>query len=158
MAESHDGYDAIASINVDALRDTLRRTMVLGLPNEDSEKPTFFWERVVTWSDHDSENNPWDWTDAPLTESQPSPVAPIVAYEFFAPIGRQGTNVTEVGDFNFTSIIFTMFEDEFASVAGSSYATIGPSSKKFYFKYYRPAVALGGMTVYQVYYSADGAE
>lgn len=158
MAESHGGFDAIAAIPSEQLRETLRRTMVLGLPDDDAEKPTFYFERQVTWSRHDAENSPWDWTSAPLTNTQRTPLSPVCAYEFFSPLGRQGSFLTEVGEFNPTTVVFTLFEDEYLEVTGFSYATIGPSDQKWYFRFWRPAYGLGDMTVYQIHCVAEGAQ
>lgn len=158
MAEQKGGFEAIATIDADSLRETFKRTMVLGLPNTPSEQPTFYFERVVTWADFDRDNNPWDWTAAPLTENQPSPVSPICAYEFFSPLGRQGATFTEVGEFNPTQVVFTFTDDEFRKVENSSYVTIGPSDQKWYFRYYRPGNALGSLGILQVHFQAVGGE
>lgn len=158
MAESHDGVDSIAVIPVDLIRDTLRQTMVMGLPVEDAEKPTFYFPLVAVWADHDSEQNPWDWTDAPMATAQRPSVQPICAFEFFSPLGRQGAFSTEVGDFNPTTLVVTMLEDEFEAVEGASYATVGPSNQRWYFRFWRPSYGLGDMTVYQVHLGADAVE
>lgn len=156
MAESHGGLDAIANIPVDDLQEKLRRTMVLGLPVEDEEKPTFIFERQVSWVRHDHEGSPWNWAAAPLSLTTKGAVQPICAYEFFSPLGRQGGFPTEVGDFNPTTVVFTMFEDEYNEVIDSSYATVGPSGHRWYFRFWRPSYGLGGMTVYSVHMVAEG--
>lgn len=156
MAESHGGFDAIAVLPEDNIRDRLRRTMVLGLPAVDAEKPTFVFEREVEWIRHDHEGSPWDWSLAPLAASLKASVQPICAYEFFSPLGRQGGFPTEVGDFNPTTVVFTMFEDEYNEVINSSYATVGPSGHRWYFRFWRPSYGLGGITVYQVHMVAEG--
>ncbi len=156
MAESFAGYDSIAVLNTDQLRETLRRTMVLGLPDSDTEKPTFYFERVVDFARHDQEGKPWDWTTAPLSEMQAAAVQPICAYEFFSPLGRQGGYSTEVGEFNPTTMIITMFEDEFTEVSGFSYVTVGPGDRRWYFRYWRPAYSINDMTVYQIHCVSEG--
>ena len=163
MAESHAGYDSIATLAVDTIRDKLRQTMVMGMPNEDAHKPTFYFDRVMTWADHDQEDNPWDWTTAPLSDTTTSAVQPICIPEFFAPLGRQGSFITEVGEFNPTTVVFTMFEDEYEVVQGFSYATIGPPDpegiyKKWFFRYWKPATGLVGLTLYQMTCVAEGTD
>lgn len=158
MAEQFAGVESIAQIDTDNLRGVLRATMVMGLPEDDEEKPTFVFERAVDWTKHDSEDKPWDWTEAPVVETQTPDAQVICAYEFFSPLGRQGAFTTEVGDFNPTTLIFTMFEDEFDEVSGFSHATIGPSDKRWYFRFWRPSVGLSNMTVYQVQCVAEGTE
>lgn len=158
MAESWEGYDSIAEIPVDTLREVFRRTMVMGLPVEDSEKPTFYFKYVAEWDKHDAEESPWDWQAAPEDETERAPVQPICAYQFFSPLGRQGAFPTEVGDFSPSSLVVTMLEDEFAEVNGASYATVGPSAIRWFFRFWRPSYGLGDMTVYEVHMSADAIE
>lgn len=158
MAEEKGGFKAIATIPADSLRETFKRTMVMGLPDVVADQPTFFFERVVTWTDFDRDNNPWDWTSAPATENQVAPVSPICAYEFFAPLGRQGSSYTEVGEFNPTTVVFTFTDDEFLKVQNSSHATIGPSDQKWYFRYFKPQVNLGSLGIFQAHFVATGGE
>lgn len=158
MAEQKGGFESIAAIDADTLRELFKRTMVMGLPTATADQPTFYFDRVVTWADYDRDNKPWDWTTAPATETQKSPVSPICAYEFYAPLGRQGATYTEVGEFNPTTIVFTFTDDEYKKVVDSSYATIGPSDVKWWFRYYRPQVNLGSLGVYQVHFTAEGGE
>ena len=61
MADSHRGVDAIASVPA-FVQDRLRETMVFALPNADTDKPTFYFDRVVSWADQDSEGKPWVWS------------------------------------------------------------------------------------------------
>lgn len=157
MAESHQGVQAIATVP-STVAIALRRTMVLGLPNDDDDKPTFHFERQVTWTDHDVEDQPWDWTDAPSLDTTPPSVQPICAYEFFSPIGRSGAQYSEVGDFFPSTLVITLMATDFPDVVGSSYVTIGPESTKWYFRYYRPVYGLGGLDVYQVTMQAEDTE
>ncbi len=158
MAELKDGLKTIANIPADSLRETFKRTMIMGLPDVEADQPTFVFERVVTWADFDRDNKPWDWTAAPLTETLVPSVQPICAYEFFAPLGRQGAAYTEVGEFNPTTILFTFTDDEFLRVQDSSYATIGPSDQKWYFRFYRPQINLGSLGIHQAHFVAQGGE
>lgn len=132
--------------------------MVLGLPPEDAYKPTFYFSKVVDYERHDTEGSPWDFDAAPLSESQKSPVKPICAYEFFSPLGRQGADPTEVGDFNPTTLVITVLEDEWKSVRGFSYVTVGPSTQRWLFRYWRPSYALSGFPVYQIHCAAEGVD
>ena len=156
MAESIGGRPSVANIPADTLREQLRRTMVMGMPVTASERPTFYFEGEQTFDDADLEGSPWDWTDIPSADTARTPVQALCAYEFFSPLGRQGAFLTEVGEFNPTTVVITMFEDEFAEVAGFTYCTIGPSTQRWYFRFFKPAVSLGSLTVYQVHCVATG--
>lgn len=154
MAEQKDGLSAIATIDAASLRETFKRTMIFGLPSDEADQPTFFFEREVEWDDHDRAEEPWDWTAAPTTDEQPDPVKPICAYEFHAPLGRQNATFTEVGEFNPNTLIVTFTDDEFEKAKNSSYVMVGPSTQKFYFLYFQPGVALGALDIYQVTFQA----
>lgn len=158
MAESAGGFESIAAIDTDMVREALRRTMVMALPNEQDDQPTFYFEREVDWAQHDREGSPWDWSTAPVSETQSPPSQVLCAYEFFSPLGRQGAFYTEVGEFNPTTLVLTMFEDEFDEIFGFSYATIGPSDQRWYFRFWKPAIGLNDMTVYQVQCAASGGD
>jgi len=158
VATSIGGRSSIADIPTAALRETLRRTMVMGLPSVLADRPTFYFEGEKTFADADLEGSPWTWTDVPTADTSAAPVQVLCAYEFFSPLGRQGSFPTEVGEFNPTTLVLTMFEDEFAAVYGFTYVTIGPSTQRWYFRFFKPAIGLGDLTVYQVNCVAVGTE
>ncbi len=155
MAESHRGIDSIASVPAE-VEGLLRQTMVFGLPEADTDKPTFYFEREVTWTDYDSEGNPWDWTAAPVTDSTSTPTQPICAYEFFAPLGRSGAQFSEVGDFYPSTVVITFVgDDDFSEAVNSSYVVIGPAQTKWYFRYWKPETSLGLISVQQAHFQAE---
>ncbi len=157
MATEHDGVTAIATIP-STVQDKLRQTMVLGLPEDDALKPTFYFERQVVWADHDVEDKPWDWITAPDTDTTAAPVTPICATEFFSPLGRSGAQFSEVGDFFPSTVIVTLMEPDYLLVRNSSYVTIGPAQSKWWFRYWKPTLGLGGITVYQAHFQAEDTE
>lgn len=154
MAEQHGGLSAIATIPA-SVETALRRTMVLGLATEDVDKPTFYFERAVSWHDHDSANKPWDWTAAPILDITPPPVQPICAIEFFAPLGRTGAQYTEVGDFFPSTLIVTFTTTDYADAKDTSYLTVGPEGTRYWFRYWKPVLGLGGLNVYQAHFEAQ---
>jgi hypothetical protein len=158
MAEEIGGLSSIANIPADDLRESLRRTMVMGMPETVADRPTFYFEGEQTYADADLEGSPWDWTDTPSSDTAKDPAQVLCAYEFFSPLGRQGAFLTEVGEFNPTTVVLTMFEDEFNTIYGFTYCTIGPSDQRWYFRFFKPSVGLGTLTVYQVHCVATGIE
>jgi hypothetical protein len=157
MAESHGGLEAIAIIP-STVEQQLRRTMVFGLPEDDAEKPTFYFAKQVSWVEHDIEGKPWDWTTAPDTEVQPAPVKPICAYEFHSPLGRTGAQHSEVGDFFPSTVVVTLTETDLPGVVDSSYLIIGPANTRWWFRYFYPTVGLGGLSIYQAHFQAEDTE
>ena len=158
MADKIGGIDSIAVIPTSDLRDILRRTMVLGTPEDVAERPTFYFEGQQTYVDADLEGSPWDWTDTPSADSSKATAQILCAVEFFAPLGRQGSFATEVGEFNPNTVVLTMFEDEFDAAYGFTYVMFGPSDQRFYFRFYKPAVGLNDLTVYQLHCVATGTD
>lgn len=157
MATSHAGVQSIAKIpsKVEGL---LRQTMVMGLPEDDALKPTFHFDREVAWSDHDVEDKPWVWTDAPVSDTTRSSVQPICTVEFHAPLGRSGAQFSEVGDFFPSTVIVTFMETDYLVARDSAYVVIGPEETKWWFRYWKPAVGLGGLTLYQAHFQAEDTE
>lgn len=160
MSKTFRGIPPVATPNEDFIRQKLRETMVLGMPEDDAAKPTFYFDPTRDWSEEDREGSPWDFSapNTPTVDTQKAPVQTICAYEFFSPLGRQGSFPTEVGEFNPTSVVFTLFEDEFAEVYGFSYATIGASDQNWFFRFWRPTYAIVGLEVYQVHCQAEGTQ
>lgn len=155
MADSHKGITSIATVPAE-VEDLLRQTMVFGLPEADVDKPTFYFEREVTWTDHDTEGNPWDWTAAPVTDTTPTPTQPICAYDFFSPLGRSGAQFSEVGDFFPSTVVVTFVgDDDFNEAVDSSHVVIGPAQTKWYFRYWKPEVSLGLIPVQQAHFQAE---
>ena len=160
MADKIGSVSSIANIPASDLRGVLRSTMVLGLPETVVDRPTFYWEKEVTFAEYDSSDKPWDWTAAPTLDTTPVPEQVICAYEFAAPFGRTGAVPERTGEFNISTIIVTLLEDEFATVSGTtsgfSYVTVGPElDRRWYFRYWQPSIGLGSMTVYQITCGAE---
>lgn len=158
MAESIAGRASIADIPTDTVQESLRQTMVMGLPEVEAYRPTFYFEPDRDWDPEDAEGSPWDWTATPTTEVSTDPVQVLCAIDFSAPLGRQGAFQTEVGEFNPNTVVLSMFQEEFDQVFGFSYVTIGPELRKFFFRFWRPAVALNDMAFYEVHAVAQGVE
>jgi len=160
VADKIGSVSAIADIPAAQLRDVLRSTMVMGLPETAVDRPTFYWQNEVTFAEHDADDHPWDWTSAPTLDTTPTPEQVLCAYEFKAPFGRTGAVPERAGEFNISSLTLTVFEDEFATLSGATsgftYVTIGPElDRRWYFKYWQPSVGLGSLTVYQIMCAAE---
>lgn len=164
MADKIGSVSSIANIPAGSIRDTLRSTMVLGLPETVVDRPTFYWDKAVTFAEHDADDKPWDWTVAPTLDTTPTPEQVICAYEFAAPFGRTGAVPERAGEFNMSTVVVTCFEDEYAMLSGVtngagggfSYVTIGPElDRRWYFRYWQPSLGLGSLTTYQITCGAE---
>jgi len=160
VADKVGSVSSIADIPAAQLRDVLRSTMVMGMPETVADRPTFYWQNEVTFDEHDAADRPWDWTAAPTLDVTPAAEQVICAYEFAAPFGRTGAVPERTGEFNISTLTVTVFEDEFAVLSGDtsgfSYVTVGPElNRRWYFKYWQPSVGLGSLTVYQISCAAE---
>ena len=151
MAEAVGNIASIANIPAVELDGIFRQTMVMGLPDTVAHLPTFYWDKVVEFAEHDSADKPWDFQAAPTLDTTPSSQQAICAYEFFAPFGRQGSVPERVGEFNPSTVKVTMLADEFAAVDGFSHMTIGPDlDREWVFRYWHPELGLGALAVYVI--------
>ena len=158
MAQSIEGVPSIANIPTGTVRDNLRATMVMGLPEIETDRPTFYFDDDKTWTREDMEGSPWDWTATPVSNVQKSPIQVLCAYEYFSPLGRQGAFYTEVGEFNPTTLVISMFEEEFGEVFGFAHVWVGPGDTQWWYRTWKPAVGLNDLTLYEVTCTATGAE
>jgi len=156
MAELVSGVPSIADIPATDIRTALRQTMVMGLPSVVADRPTFYWDKEVTFAEHDSADSPWDWTAAPTLDDTPTEQQVICAFEFAAPFGRTGAVPERIGEFNISTVIITLFEDEYAAIDGFTWVTIGPElSRRWYFRYVQPTTSLGALSVYSISCAAE---
>ena len=155
MAIKIGNISSIASIPTDDLRSIWRQTMVMGLPETEADRPTFSFERDVAWAEHDSADKPWDWTAAPISDSTADPIQILCVYEFAAPFGRQGALFERSGEYNQSTLTITMFEDEFASITDSSNVSVGPGSRTWWFRYWKPSVSMNDLTLYEAIFASE---
>lgn len=158
MAESIGGRNSIANIPTADVKEALLRTMVMGMASAAVDRPTFYFDGEQTYDPDDTEGSPWDWTQTPVTDTSADPIQVLCAYEFYSPLGRQGSFQTEVGEFNPTTVVVTMFREQFDAVYGFTYMKIGPSQQDWYFRHHKPGVALNDMDVYQITCVATGRD
>lgn len=129
--------------------------MVIGMPVLEGERPTFYWTPQRSFEYVDAAGNPFDWDAVPDSSITRAPVQANCAYEFSAPLGRQGAHETEVGQFNPTTLMITILDEEFEEIRGFRWVEVGPGQEKWYFRFYQPAIGLGDMTVYRITCTAE---
>lgn len=149
MAESIDGVDSFP-IPADDIRDVLLRAMVMGMPEEVEHRATFwFVPDLVVDGPVDHAGQPVDWS-SPVVSGGPRSEQVICTVEFSAPIGRQASVDTAVGQFTPSTLVLTFFEEQFETVRGFQYVTVGPDGDRWFPRVYQPPVGLGGLTVFQL--------
>lgn len=124
--------------------------MVMGLPNDEADKPTFYWETVKTYAKASVDGRPLNWDSAASTSTLRDPVQAICAVELLDAAGNPVE--TPVGDFNADQARLTFFADEYAKVADFDWVTLGES--KYLWSKRLPTLGLGPADIIQVVVSA----
>ena len=140
MAGSNAGFDA------SAFRTAIRFAMTMGSPNITAEKATFRWTRNQTFNPQDPASRPYNWTQAPVTDTTPDDVVlDEVAVEFAT--NRAGGG-TAVGDFVPLRATVTLLDEEYEQVTGADMILLGGHT---YAVTMTTVVALFSVDVYQMF-------
>ena len=139
-----------AGFNATAFRDAIRSTMEMGLPNTVAERATFRWKPERSYAVQDQAENPYDWTDTPVTEDVPADVQVAVAVEFEA--HPAGSVDTALGQFDTSRAIITVLDTEYASIVGANEVLLGENT--YTVQFVAPPVGLFDVTIYRIYVEA----
>jgi hypothetical protein len=150
-----------AGFNEPAFRDAILNTMLMGIPEDPKERLTFWWRRDRTYSPDDAAGNPYDWTEAPVTDVAGNPKLPDkgaeqslqVPYALEFSARPAGSSNTVFGEIDASRAIVTMMESDFTKVQSADYATIGDSRYRIQFD--APPIGLFGVTVWTLYLEAE---
>jgi hypothetical protein len=145
------GSGAIQGFDAAAFRTAIRAAMVMGAPLDTSQKTTFIFSDVSTYSPEDPDNNPYDWTQTPVTEvAERRVIVPAaVQYATAAVVG------TTMGDFDATRAVITLLDVDYALVAGADLVLLGNTHYVLDPPGWIP-LALFDVGVYQVHVTARG--
>lgn len=138
-------------------RTAIRETMKMGMPEADSEKLTWFWNRAQTYQPDDLAGDPLDWSADPITDDPGNPTGDpdddglIVDYAMESNSPGQG-DFTAVGIFNMQTIKVTLFDVDYVQVNTADYAKIGNITYKILVE--APPYALFGVTMHDVFLEA----
>lgn len=123
MAEVLDTAFA-ADFPSDEFRDAITNTMIMGLPNKESEEVEFSWAKDVTYTIQDSDNKPYSLSTSastPVTDDTPDPVKISVAVEYI----HRAPDGTPLGEFDNPRAVLTILDVEYEKVRGADYVTLG---------------------------------
>lgn len=145
-----------AAFNPTQFRTSIRQTMEMGMPTTVSERLTWHWNRVQTFSPQDPTTNPYEWDQATVTDVPGNSAEPdgslVVTYALeFASRQQEGED-TPFGQFDTTRAVVTMLDEEYVLVSTADYASINGSVYEIDFS--GPPLGLFEVTVYQVYLTA----
>jgi hypothetical protein len=133
--------------NADQFKAAIRSTMLMGMPEEPSERITFRWTPNRSYTSADSAGNPWSWEDVPVSEDAPEDVQVPAAVEFSA--RPAGSMDTPIGQFDTSRVIVTLLDDDFEQIRGADLIMIDGATYDVMFV--GPPVGLFSVTVYSVF-------
>lgn len=159
------GSDPTGGFQADEFRTNIRNAMLLGLPEDEAERPIFLFPRERTYDVRDDGGQPFDWSETPATDTDTEPGEPrqvtcgtgadqvVCAYE--AGGGRGGTQPTEtvVGNFDTLRMVITMLDVDRRKVVGFDRVIIGRSTYQYSVE--EASVGLYDVTVYQLVVTAE---
>lgn len=150
----------LAGFDPDNFRTQIRNTMIMGLPGDPADWPTFYGSNVRAWPTtypngspiiFDDDGSPLDPTVAPLPASANVGIQVPCAVEFKA---TSADNLTLIGNFRDTSAVLTLLDTEYVKVKDAE--TVELARKRYFINYTAPPMGLGPVTVYQMYLAPTG--
>ena len=148
MAKSTD--PRASQFSAAKFREAVKFAMKMGLPEDTSERATFQWETVKTYTVTDSSGNPWKHDSPTNSVVTHADVKVDVAVEFIPRTTQASGNA--IGDFDSPRAIITILDSDFPSVSGADKVLLGGNTYKIDFV--APSIGLFDVTVYQIYCSA----
>lgn len=142
-------------------RDAIQNTMLMGIPEDENERLTFWWNREQTYTPDDPAGNPYDWTATPVTDEPGNPAIAdpgtnqslIVPYALEFSARPAGSSNTAFGEIDASRAVVTLMDGDFQQIHTADYATIGPTRYRIQFA--GPPVGLFAVTVHQIFLEAE---
>lgn len=138
------------AFDADAFRTAIKNTMKMGAPTDASERATFIWTTVKTFSRADSGGKPWTKDATAATVVTHDPVQVDVAVEFI-PRATIASG-TPMGAFESPRAVITVLDEDYALIEGANKVLLGGNS--YTIDYIAPPVGLFDVTVYEIHCSA----
>lgn len=143
MAGSNSGFDA------DGFREGIRFAMTMGLPEDESQRATFYFAPARTLDGKiDSNDLPLDWAADIVDDDTPDPVTVPVAFEMDSRANEQ----TAAGRFDTPTVTITVLDEDYADIEGASYCVIGDAT--YDIEFVGPPLGLFDVTIYQLFLRA----
>lgn len=147
--------------NEPVFRDAIFNTMLMGLPEDPTERLTFWWRRQQVFSPDDPAGHPYDWTSAPITDTPGNPALTDsgtdqslqVPYALEFSARPAGSSNTVLGEIDTSRAVVTMMDKDFEQIKTADYATVGVVTYRIQFT--APPLGLFGVTVWTIYLESE---
>lgn len=140
-----------SGFNAAEFRDAIRFAMNMGLPESTSERATFKWTVTRDFNVEDPGGNPYSWNSEPTEVHSRADKQVSVAVEFVSQASLASGN--QVAQFDTARVILTLLDLDYAEIEGADIVELGGNTYKIDFV--APPIGLFGVTVYQIYASAE---
>lgn len=142
-------------------RTAIENTMLMGIPENEDQRLTFWWARDREFSPDDPAGNPYDWTAPPVVDDPGNPVLPdaggdqglSVPYALEFSARPAGSSNTVFGEIDSSRAIVSMADTDYAQINTADYATIG--NTRYRIQFTGPPVGLFGYTLHTLYLEAE---
>ncbi len=134
----------------DLFRDAIRKTMSMGLPDDEAMRPTFRWTTDKTFSVADPAGDPYVWSEVPSAQVTHDDVQVAVAVEFTA--RKSSAEGGPFGEIDVSRVTLTLLDEEFELIAGADQVIL--SGNTYEIAMVAPAQGLFGVTIWTLYGNA----
>ena len=135
--------------NADEFRTQIRNAMIMGLPNDVSEQPTFRWKIQREYSVKDNAGNPYNFSSTPTKVLEHDDVIVPVAIEFTT---SRGIENLPIGQIENAKIVATILDIDYDLVKGANQIICGSST--YNIDFVAPSNGLFSVTVYSIHATA----
>jgi hypothetical protein len=142
-----------ARFNSSFFRTQIRNTMMMGQPNAVSDRATFRWKIEKTYAGAtDPKGKPYDWGEAPLTETDhPDVQVPVAVEDSSGSLIRSAH--TPAGEENDRArVVLTVLDVDYEEIKDASWVILGGNTYRIDF--WGPPMALFDVDVYHGFASA----
>lgn len=141
-----------------AFRDAIHFAMNMAKPGTTSEQLKFVWSDRNTYQRSGPPNEPFDWTDTPVTSHTYGPVYVVAAYEFS--YSSSDSAGTPLGVFDQPLLTITILDTDYPTIFDDNSVRADqievPGRGVFEILFEAPPIALFDVTVHTLY--AKGLE
>lgn len=141
--------------NADLFREAVGFAMDMGAPDSESERLTFRWNTVKTFTNADPAGKPFDFGSTPTSVQSKDDVVARGAVDFASRSNSATGN--SVGEFNNPRVVITMLDDDYALIVDEDLGLpdeIIFDGDIYNFDYVAPPQGLFAVTIYTIYATA----